>query len=189
MGKKRFCVTLHNKPESNSDSSFELDLAPMLALMVTLIPIMLLSTVFVRIALLETPLPQVVEKAIEEDRKKKEREVNVVLDMSESGFRLMVTVDGRPQETFRLPKVKNEWDLNGFYRSAHKIKMGHPNVFRIDLKPQETVKYKDIVKVMDELRTIKKDDTKATIIDSDTKQKAFTDVMFPDVNFSNVVEG
>ena len=51
------------------EESMELDLAPMLAMMVSLIPILLLSTVFVRLAMIDSPLPQVVAKAIEKQKK------------------------------------------------------------------------------------------------------------------------
>ena len=57
--------------QEQDTSAYELDLSPMLALMVTLIPIMLLATVFVRVTVIESSLPQVVEKAIQEDRNKK----------------------------------------------------------------------------------------------------------------------
>ena len=186
MGRtKRFL--LHKQEET--ESSFEVDLAPMLALMVTLIPIMLLSTVFVRITLIETPLPQVVQKAIEEDRNKKDREVTITLDMNEGGFVLQSQIDGSVKRNYRLPKINNQWDLQGLYQQAHQLKLENPNVFRVDFKPSSNVSYKDIVKVMDELRTIKKEDTQVELLDKDTQQKAKTNVMFPDVNFANVVEG
>ena len=66
----------------DQESTFELDLAPMLALMVTLIPIMLLSTVFVKVSLIETPLPQVVQNAIEEDLNKKNKEIHLFIHFS-----------------------------------------------------------------------------------------------------------
>ena len=72
----------------DSEATFELDLSPLLALMVTLIPIMLLATVFVRVTVVETEVPQLVKKAIEEDRKKKKRQVDVYLHMNKQGFDL-----------------------------------------------------------------------------------------------------
>ncbi|MCB0389856.1 MAG: biopolymer transporter ExbD [Bdellovibrionales bacterium] len=185
--KKRRNITIESS--NSEDANFEIDLAPMLALMVTLIPIMLLSTVFVRITLIETPLPQVVQNAIEQDKNKKEREVNIILDMTSQGFKLQVLIDGRSQKTERIPKLNNQWNLKQLYSIAHQAKMEHPKVFKLDLKPDSDVKYDDIVKVMDELRTIKPGDKKALIIDSKTSQQAETDILFPDINFANVAEG
>ena len=184
---KRRNITIESV--NQEDANFELDLAPMLALMVTLIPIMLLSTVFVRITLIETPLPQVVQNAIEQDRNKKEREINISLNMSEQGFKFEVLVDGKPEKVSRIPKVNNAWNLKELYTVAHQAKMQHPGVFKLDLKPESNIKYDDIVKVMDELRTIKQGDQKATITDKQTLQKVETEILFPDVNFANVVEG
>lgn len=185
--RKRRNITIETR--SQEDASFEVDMSPMLSLMVTLIPIMLLSTVFVRITLIETPLPQVVQKAIEEDRSKKEKEINFVLNMTVQGFKWEVLIDGKVDKTTRVPKLNNQWDLKKLYALAHEIKMTHPQIFKIDLKPDSQIKYEDIVKVMDELRNIKKGDTKAVVTDSITQLKSETDLMFPEINFSNVVEG
>lgn len=180
---------LLNKTEE-LESNFDLDLAPMLALMVTLIPIMLLSTVFVKVTLIETPLPQIVQKAIEEDLNKKEKQVSLSLNMdSQSGFKLNTFIDGKLSATQRLPKINGRWDLEGLYKAAYKVKVQHPKIFGIDLNPQSEVSYEDIVKVIDELRNIKKEDQKVIITDRDTKQKEQSDIMFPNVSFGNVVEG
>ncbi|MCB9025103.1 MAG: biopolymer transporter ExbD [Bdellovibrionaceae bacterium] len=184
---KRRNITIESR--NQEDANFELDLSPMLSLMVTLIPIMLLSTVFVRITLIETPLPQVVQNAIENDKNNKDREVNLVLNMTQEGFKFEVLIDGKLNKTTRIPKLNNQWDLNSLYVLAHELKMTHPQIFKMDIKPDSDIKYNDIVKVMDELRIIKKGDSKAVVTDSETTQKAETELMFPEINFANVVEG
>ena len=94
------------------ESNFDVDLTPVLSLMVCLIPIMLLSTVFVRITVIETPLPQVVEQALQEDREKKNRETTVSLEMDETkGFVLLVKNGDRTALSHSFPKKNGEWDL------------------------------------------------------------------------------
>lgn len=185
--KKRRNLTIESS--NTEETNIEVDLAPMLALMVTLIPIMLLSTVFVRITLIETPLPQVVQKAIEEDRKNKQREVTLELEMVSQGFKFEVLVDGKSSKVIRIPKLNNKWNLDHLYQVAYEAKKDNPQVFRLDLKPSQDVKYDEIVKVMDILRSIKNGDKKVIITDKETLKKEETDVMFPDINFANVVEG
>ena len=85
--------------------------------------------------------------------------------------------------------MNNKWNLKQLYSVAHQTKMAHPQIFKIDFKPGSKIKYDDIVKVMDELRTIKRGDQKATITDKKTLQKVETEILFPDVNFANVAEG
>ena len=51
------------------DSTFELNLAPMLDIIVSIIPMLLLSVVFTRITVIDTPVPQAVEQAVAENTK------------------------------------------------------------------------------------------------------------------------
>ncbi|MCB0365113.1 MAG: biopolymer transporter ExbD [Bdellovibrionaceae bacterium] len=181
--------TYNKNISSTIESSFELDLAPMLALMVTLIPIMLLSTVFVRVTIIDTPLPQVVQKALEEDRNKKDRIITVALDMKDNGFTLQLKSDGKVVKNIELPKKGDGWDLAGLHTEVVRIKKEHPDVFRMDLNPEKVVPYSEIVKVMDEVRQTRSEDPKIYILDKQTNQHVETDLMFPDVVFANVVEG
>ena len=52
------------KPQINHNSEFELDLAPLLAVMVKLVPVLLVSSAFVQLMIVETELPQVVQQAL-----------------------------------------------------------------------------------------------------------------------------
>jgi len=174
---------------ANQEESMDVDMSPMLSLMVILIPIMLLSTVFVRIQLIETPLPQVVQKAIEDEKNNKEKKIQIVLLMETQGFKIELLQDGKVFKSTRLPNINNNWDLNSLYKVAHEIKLENPNVFHVDFKPATNVKYEDMVKVMDTLRKINKEDRKAILIDKETLQKVETDLMFPEINLANVVEG
>ncbi|MCB0420900.1 MAG: biopolymer transporter ExbD [Bdellovibrionales bacterium] len=182
--------TYTKKIDQEESSSFELDLAPMLALMVTLIPILLLSTVFVQVVVIDTPLPQVVQDAIEQEKNNKDRQVQLVLGMSSSsGFNLSVNIDGKQMESISVPLVEGQLDVNGLHEKLVKVKRTHPKVFRLDLNPSEDVGYSDIVKVMDSVRSFKKEEGTVTILDQKTNESAETNLMFPEVVFGNVVEG
>ena len=178
------------KIDTDSESTFELDLSPMLALMVTLIPVMLLATVFVRVTIIETSLPQLVEKAIEEDRNKKDRTISLKVEMENSrGFNVIVYEGSRKVSKKNIPLKNNQWNLEELHKELYQLKLAHPKIFRLDLLPSESVKYDDIVKAMDEARSTKKDERKINFKDTETGKNVETDVMFPDVIFSNVMEG
>lgn len=178
------------QPELDSDSTFELDLAPMLALMVTLIPVMLLSTAFVKVKVIETALPQVVEKALKEDRNKKDRQISVDLSMSKRrGFYLKVLVDGRVRNKKRLSRQNGQWNLEGLHKELVRVKRKFPKTFRLNLTPAENVPYDDIVKVMDAARRTNDNDPEIYLQDEEKGKKVKVELMFPDVVFSNVVEG
>lgn len=178
------------KRTEDFEANFELDLSPMLALMVCLIPIMLLSTVFVKVTVIDTPLPQVVQKAIEEDRKKKERDVEVTVAMNKNKeIQLLVTVDGNTSVKKSIKSTSSAWNFNELNTELVKVKQQYPKVFRLNLNPSEEVAYDDIVKAMDEVRTVKDESIKLFVTDEDTKEKVETNIMFPDVIFGNVLEG
>ncbi|MCC7403917.1 MAG: biopolymer transporter ExbD [Bdellovibrionales bacterium] len=173
----------------DADASFDLDLTPMLALIVNLIPIMLLSTVFVRVMVIESPLPQVVQKALDEDRNKKDREVTISLDMKPTGFVLQVKRDGQLLKNVDMPKQNSKWDLVKLHSEVARVKAENPTVFRMDLNPDREVAYDEIVKVIDEVRKSNTTDPKIQLMDKETNKLVETDLMFPDVVFANVVEG
>lgn len=172
------------------EANFELDLSPMLALMVSLIPIMLLSTVFVKVTVIETPLPQVVKQAIENDRKKKERNVEVSVKLApDKKIFVLVSVDGKQTFKRQIVKDSQKWSLTELNTALVQVKKSHPKIFRLSLIPHESVSYEEIVKVIDEVRTVRNKNTKLFVKDEKTNQLVETDVMFPDVVFANVIEG
>jgi biopolymer transport protein ExbD len=57
--------------KSINPSEFDLDLAPLLAVMVKLVPVLLLSSAFVQVMVVETDLPQAVKEAIQKQDDKK----------------------------------------------------------------------------------------------------------------------
>lgn len=175
----------------DSEGNIELDLAPMLSLMVCLIPIMLLSSVFLRVTVIESSLPQVVQEALERDRNNKDREVNVSVYMdAENGLRLEVkSSTGSLVSRQSFSQKEGEWDLDGLYGELTKIKRAHPEVFRLNLYPGENVSYDHIVKLMDEVRTLRHGEDKISIRDRLTQEVVETNLMYPDVFFANVMGG
>lgn len=171
------------------DESFELDLAPMLALMVCLIPVMLLATVFVRVTVIDTPLPQVVQEAIQNDEKDKDKKANISLAMhAKNGFHINVTQDGKTLINKRIPLKGEVWDLAGLHSELITLKKSYPDVFRLEISPDENVAYDQIIKVIDEARSSRDGEPKFEVTGDDGK-KGQTELMFPNVYFSNVMEG
>jgi len=69
------------------------------------------------------------------------------------------------------------------------MKNAHPEIFKIDFNPDFDVAYKDIVRVMDEARKARNKDVKFPVTDTKTGQQTSTDYMFPEVVFSNTMDG
>ena len=69
------------------------------------------------------------------------------------------------------------------------IKKSYPQVFKIEFNPSDSVAYKDIVKLMDEVRKSKSADVRFPVKDEKTGEMTSTEYMFPEVVFSNMLEG
>ena len=164
------------------DSSYELNLAPMLDMMVALVPFLLLSIAFVRLVVVDAKIPQPVAKAIKEDRDKKKRTVNVSMEISGKNG-----VKGKKTVKTHVPLLEGKFDVDTVHQKLIQVKQKHPKVFRLEIMPKENVVYKDIVSLMDTARTAKKNDPELFILDEEKNEKVPTKLMFPDVIFGNVV--
>lgn len=170
----------------SSDSSFDLNLAPMLDIIVTVIPMLLLSLAFIQVKMIESPVPQVVS----EDQAKSQKPpagVNLSLKMKKDfGYTFIASDHGQNREV-KVPMVNGKFDTETLVGVAIQMKRSYPDHFRVELSPSETVSFNEIVVTMDALRRAPAGTTKFSFKDSKSEQPVETDLMFPDVVMSNVV--
>lgn len=170
----------------HDDSTFALNLAPMLDVIVSITPMLLLSIAFIQVSVIESPLPQAVANAIEEQKKKPE--VKIELEMiKEKGFKFIVNDNGKKREIQIAKKTDGGFDLDKLKNEAKQIKTNYPHVFHLDLKPDSKVALNEIVNVMDQLRKLTPLEGKFTFVDPKTGQKTETDLLFPDTVFANIM--
>jgi biopolymer transport protein ExbD len=166
------------------DATFDLNLAPVLDIIVSIVPLLLLSVAFVQVKMIDTSVPQVVAEAAQ--RANQKSETTVTLKVSKAGgFVFEVSKDGKT-DPLRVPNKNGEWDLSALNAAAFGIKQKHPEVFRVDLAPETDVNLDQLVKVMDDLRT-NPDSQKVAFTDPENGQKVETELMFPNVLFANVI--
>ncbi len=177
------------KPKINHNSEFELDLAPLLAVMVKLVPVLLVSSAFVQMMIVETELPQVVQQAIQkQETNPKAAQVSIEMSKKE-GVRFILTEDGKQKIELVGLNSGKEFDMPAVHAKFKELKKSHPEVFKIELSPDSEVAYKDIVKVMDEARRSRSNDIRFPLKDEKTGQETTTDYMFPEVVFANMMDG
>lgn len=169
----------------SDDSTFDLNLAPMLDIIVTVIPMLLLSVAFVQVKMIETPIPQMVADAQMKEQKNPLVSFHLKMDR-ELGFNLVVNDKGQVKEQ-KLPMKAGHFDFDGLTTMAAQVKRVYPDHFRLELAPGETVSVNEIVKVMDSVRKAPATMAKFSFKDEKSGQAVETDLMFPDVTFSNVV--
>lgn len=168
----------------SSDATFDLNLAPILDIIVSIVPLLLLSVAFVQVKMIDTSVPQVVAEAVKRADDKSEATISLSVSKTK-GFTLEVTKDGKTVPT-QVPNKNNTWDLEGLHAAAFAAKSNHPEVFRVDLNPEADVNLNDLVVVMDKLRR-NPETKKTTFKDPETGQTIETELMFPNVLFANVI--
>lgn len=177
------------KPKINHNSEFELDLAPLLAVMVKLVPVLLVSSAFVQMMIVETELPQVVQQAIQEqDKNPKAAQVSIELSKKE-GVRFVITENEKQKIEVVALNSKQEFDLPAVHAKFQELKKGHPEIFKIELNPDADISYKEVVRIMDEARRSRSNDLRFPVKDAKTGKETTTDYMFPEVVFTNMMDG
>lgn len=176
------------KIKVNSSGEFELDLAPLLAVMVKLVPVLLLSSAFVQMMVIETELPQVVSEAIQR-QEQQETPTNVAVEMdSKDGINIVVTKKGK-DEVEKIPLKEGAFDYETLHQKLIAVKKANPEVFKIEVNPDGRVPYDDVVKVMDNARQTMDNKTTFPVFDTKQGKDVETHYMFPEVVFANMMEG
>jgi biopolymer transport protein ExbD len=166
-----------------SDATFELNLAPMLDIIVTVIPMLLLSVAFVQVKMIETPVPQIAASSASNDQKPT---LTLTLKMNKvSGFLFVVNDHGKSREV-KVPLVNGKFDVPALTGVAIQMKRSYPDRFRLELEPGATVSMNEIVATVDAVRKAPEKIAKFSFKDEKTGHMVDTDWMFPDVVFSNV---
>ena len=116
----------------------------MLDIIVSIVPMLLLSVAFVHVTMIETPVPQAVEKAIAAATEKNKDTVQVLLSVSKKdGFHF--TVKDRDQTKETVVALKGDkFDLDGLHKETLSLKASYPDVFRLELNPEENVPLEEI---------------------------------------------
>lgn len=175
--------------QSEGETDWEIDLSPLLALMVTLIPVLLLQTSFATMTMLETTLPILSDVKQEEPLKKKKDEIKFDLDIfakKGSQFQMKVQVNNKVVKTVDIKSLEGKFDLEGLYKELAILKTKYPKQIGAKLTPADNVKYDTIVKILDVIR--RDDSGKSYKFKDDKGEMVATNMLFPDVVFGNVAE-
>jgi biopolymer transport protein ExbD len=167
------------------DSTFELNLAPFLDIIVSIIPMLLLSVAFIQIKMIETSVPQIVEEKLAEQKKNDKTPVTLMLEASRAnGFTLVLNEQGAIKKT-HLGLKEGKLDFAALGVAAADIKKRYVDIFKMDFKPGQDISYDEIVMTMDSLRRFPNGEKVA--VSGKSGETISTDLMFPDVTFANIL--
>ncbi len=170
--------------DSSSLSTFDLNLAPMMDMMVSIIPFMLLSATFMQLMLISVPLPAPVAQALQQDRDNKNKDISIKVAMSNSKEMFLDVKDASGHSNrVPIPKLSSgDFDFSMLHKRLVETKLKFPKIFKIELNPETNVDYRAIVGVMDTARSIEGSDPKVMIDNVESP------LLFPDVILANVMD-
>ena len=168
--------------DTSEDATFDLNLAPMMDMLVSIVPFMLLSVSFLTVMLINVTLPVPVAQALEQDRKDQKREVVIKVNISQkSSFNVEVKDISGAVSRYSIASSGGQLDYKSLHKKLVEVKSRFPKIFRIEVNPDAGVDFKAMVETMDAARNMEKGDP--TILIENTA----TPLLFPDVVISNLM--
>ena len=113
-----------------------------------LIPFLLLTATFMRIAVLELTLPSLDSVGEQTATQKRENVVFNILNIREDGFALESDKLKFPE----LSKGNDGYDWQALSEQLGRVKERHPESEDIIISPQDAIRYETIITVMDRCR-------------------------------------
>ncbi|MBL7556079.1 MAG: biopolymer transporter ExbD [Bdellovibrionaceae bacterium] len=166
---------------------FELDLTPLLAIIMKLVPVLVISSSFLQLTQIETDLPQVVKQAIEDQNKNPDKlaKIKIIVDDSKT-MNVVVTKDDAT-DTSSIPAKGDALNLEALNSKLVEIKKKNPYVFKIELAPSDSMSYSEIVTILDGSRKSNNSD-EFIFVDPKTGKEVKTDFLFPEIVFNNIFQ-
>ncbi len=146
------------KKRADDDDANELNLVPIMNLVVCLIPIILFGTVMVKVGVVNVNAPRFGPMdgiAVEGPP------LNLTLGIGDDGFRLKATgvdisrlldEEGLGFDAGFIPKKGAAYDYPGLYNALMAIKVAHPDESLMSLAADPEIQFNVIVKTMDSVR-------------------------------------
>ena len=166
---------------------FELDLTPLLAIIMKLVPVLVISSSFLQLTQIDTELPQIVKQAIENQNQNPDKVAQIRLQVEDNkSINVSVTKAGTT-ETPSIAAENNSLNLNALNTQLVEIKKKNPEVFKIELAPNDALTYNEIVTILDGSRKSNSNE-EFTFVDPKTGNEVKTDFLFPEVVFNNIFQ-
>lgn len=152
---------------STEEQNVELNLTPIMNLMVVLIPLLLTSAQFIKIGIIELNLPPASGAAgVAGDRPAEEfRTLDLTVSITDQGFYITNSLSNKTPPTHQGPtiplKANGDHDYDELSRLLHQLKSETSEAFRdsdaIVIQAERDVDYQTLVSTMDATRSIRID--------------------------------
>jgi biopolymer transport protein ExbD len=143
-------MNLKAKIKTRQTGGSELQMTPIMNVFLILVPFLLLTASFIKLAVLEMSLPSLSQSpsSVTPASEEKKPLVLNMLAVRQNGFELK-----SPTLTFSFIEKKGEqYDFEQLQTSLRQIKDKFPNSEDMVIQPEDVIKYDDVIKVMDRCR-------------------------------------
>lgn len=143
------------KPRTPQDPTSELNLAPLMNMVVILIPLLLLAVVFLQVGVVNVSTPKL-SPGVASDGAPDES-LNLTVAITEDGF-VLSSAEGvypgakRCEGAPTICNVDGRHDWVALYNTLAEIKRAHPDETTIQLTADPDVEYATVIRVMDVAR-------------------------------------
>jgi len=135
--------------KSRRTSDAEINITPVMNIFVILIPFLLLTATFVKIAIIEFSLPSLQQKGSVNLQDLKDLTV-LVVGIKPEGFEIKTS-----ERTYPLIKNRNgQFNYAALYARLKEIKDRYPDLKDVIISPAPNIRYQIIVKVLDNCREV-----------------------------------
>ncbi|HHL71045.1 MAG TPA: biopolymer transporter ExbD [Bacteroidetes bacterium] len=126
----------------------DVNITPVMNLFLVLIPFLLLTAEFVRIAVLELNLPSTAQSSVSNKKENDKKLIIILLGIDDKGFTLKV-----PRLRIApIPKKGEQFQYEKLAAALKQIKGRYPDTEEITIQPVDEISYQTIVNVMDACR-------------------------------------
>lgn len=166
---------------------FELDLTPLLAIIMKLVPVLVISSSFLQLTQIETDLPQVIKQQIENQNQNPDKMAKIKILVDDSKAFSVVVTKGDATDTSKIPANGSNLNLAALNTKLVEIKKKNPEVFKIELAPSDSLSYSEVVTILDGSRKSSTQD-EFIFVDPKSGKEVKTDFLFPEVVFNNIFQ-
>jgi len=144
-------MNLKAKIKTRQTGSEDLQMTPIMNVFLILVPFLLLTASFIKLAVLEMSLPSLSQSSSSSVMQASEEKKPLVLNMlavRQNGFELK-------SPTFTFPFIEKkglQYDFEQLQTSLRQIKDKFPDSEDMVIQPEDVIKYDDVIKVMDRCR-------------------------------------
>jgi len=129
----------------------EINITPVMNVFVILIPFLLLTASFVKIAIIDFSLPSAEQSSPNVLNKNDLKQLTVlVVSIDPKGFQVKTSEKKLPP----VKKINAKFDYNALGDRLKSVKKKYPKLEDVIISPDATIKYETIVKVMDKCREV-----------------------------------